>query len=311
MNFFTKHFAWKRKPKLSKLIAVGPQTGEEIDRYYREMIDAKKHLSGCFPTDEEIQAIIADLPKPEAVPHNIYTAEYLPYHLKDTRWMIQYLTNYFESCNLHYDPYTVQKIVAGFQPFWDARNAYKQRLIKAQIQYAIKTEKLNGLMEISPLILRNRPDYDRLFRSEISDGIAKLGIEKKFIEIGLESNADLWRTPTMVRSFVNRYYPRGTQDPQNIMPQHCKWWLKKREYEYYQEHKDSVDNYGLETRNMDLNEMHLGDVNRQIEYYTQLYTEYVRRPSPSQVRRQLANRQLFNSNYHHPQTTQRASDREL
>ena len=105
------------------------------------------------------------------------------------------------------------------------------------------------------------------FRKGIVDTLTAIGIEKEAIEDGIEYNADLWRSIFMERAFDHRfeyvsYFPIFGDNCINLNPTKLesanqdfkKNWIRMREYEYYQQHKNSVDKYGVVSRNMKMSE---------------------------------------------------------
>ncbi len=94
------------------------------------------------------------------------------------------------------------------------------------------------------------PDWDKVFRQGIVDTLLAIGMPIDAIEEGIEKNADKWRSIKMESSFRNAYNPifnylepieARLKAPE---PEFHDAWMKMRLYEYYQEHKESVDKYG-------------------------------------------------------------------
>lgn len=84
-------------------------------------------------------------------------------------------------------------------------------------------------------------------------------MDTEVIERGIEENADLWRDKEMRSAFMNTYNPiLGLSsiyvDMEHPSDEHQNAWLKMRLYQYYQDHKDSVDKYGKITSEMQLSQ---------------------------------------------------------
>lgn len=99
------------------------------------------------------------------------------------------------------------------------------------------------------------PNCDIAFRKAFSDTLTAIGMNKDVIEEGVEKHSDIWRKKYMLKAFNNKYYNTlditlyDIEEPAQI---HKNIWLKVREYEYYCDHKNSVDLYGQITNNMKL-----------------------------------------------------------
>ena len=89
------------------------------------------------------------------------------------------------------------------------------------------------------------------------------GFDRNTIETNLEKNADIWRKPTMRQAFENvcnleifvHDFPQDDlRQKEFYRKKHAyrKLWLKYREYEYYQKHKQFIDNLGMATDSMKL-----------------------------------------------------------
>ena len=95
---------------------------------------------------------------------------------------------------------------------------------------------------------------DYAFRKGVVDTLLAIGMDKDAIEEGIEKNANKWREKYMKISFYNLYsvLPAYSLSPssgekkilEKPSQEHYEKWLKLRLYEYYMEHKDSVDKYG-------------------------------------------------------------------
>ena len=130
---------------------------------------------------------------------------------------------------------------------------YEQEIVKWQIDWMknggehwICDEKLGGDL---CLIL---PQCDIAFRKGVVDTLITMGLNKDAIEEGLERNAKMWRNLFIERAFRVKYEPItlnlfGDKDFEPLPAadlEHKEAWIKMRKYEYYCDHKKSVDSYG-------------------------------------------------------------------
>lgn len=145
--------------------------------------------------------------------------------------------------------------------FNNERSNYEQRIVKWEIEYI-----LNGGNcwitdeKYSSEFIRFSKFWDIVFRKAVVDTLLYVGIDRQAIEEGLEKNSDLWRDRCISSAFKNEYdsiwhhfyYSPGGQKNQNYElklenadPEHKEKWMKMRKYEYYKNHKKSVDMYGV------------------------------------------------------------------
>ena len=130
---------------------------------------------------------------------------------------------------------------------------YEQEIVKWQIDWMknggenwICDENLGGDL---CLML---PQCDIAFRKGVVDTLIAMGLNKDAIEEGLERNAKMWRNLFIERAFRVKYEPItlnlfGDKDFEPLPAadlEHKEAWIKMRKYEYYCEHKKSVDLYG-------------------------------------------------------------------
>lgn len=138
--------------------------------------------------------------------------------------------------------------------FKEKVHEYEQTIVKWQINFIknggenwICDEKLGGDL---CLML---PYCDIAFRKGVVDTLIAMGMNKEAIEEGLEKNADMWRDLFIERAFWTKYEPIQINylGRENFEPlpeanlEHKQAWIKMRKYEYYCDHKKSVDLYGV------------------------------------------------------------------
>lgn len=129
----------------------------------------------------------------------------------------------------------------------------EQTIVKWQINF-IKNNRENWLCDEnlggdSCLIL---PYCDIAFRKGVVDTLVAMGMNKEAVEEGLEKNAYMWRDLFIERAFLTKYEPITVnffeKEDSKPLPEadleHKQAWIKMRKYEYYCDHKKSVDLYG-------------------------------------------------------------------
>lgn len=182
---------------------------------------------------------------------------YLPCHLRDNRWLAKLL---LKEANLPNECYKyVLNFVETSELFQNKRHEYELEIVRWQIDFIkhgsenwICDEKYGG--DITFLT----PVCDLGFRKGVIDTLTAIGMDKEVIEEGLEKNAHLWRNEFISQAFTNEYEPilynyLGSDEGKTIPPvnpKHKEAWIKMRLYEYYCNHKKSVDLYGSITPEM-------------------------------------------------------------
>ena len=203
----------------------------------------------------------------------------LPLHIRDNSWMVEYIdicSQFLQAdiltdkksaksvCKIPHD--VIAKYIATSPKFEQERAAYEQNIIKGCITYnQIEDEKLRSL---------NTSMYEELFRRKVVFTALQLGIDRDAIETCLETNADLWRKKAMYIAFATELKLNHknvlNEDQrsclhQNDMPtweglvgqelKYMQLWIRKREHEYYRNHKTIIDKLGTATPAMNLSVM--------------------------------------------------------
>ena len=194
---------------------------------------------------------------------NALEIKYLPCHLRDNLWLSLMLKKEEELFGINF--IKIYYFVSNSSLFQRKRNEYEQEIVKFQISWMmnggegwITKEEYGGSMVFLS------PQCDLAFRKGIVDTLSRIGMNRDAIEEGIEKNAK-WRDILMDIAFSNEYEPvqakfKGDhnhyddtfQDEKNVNliklePADLEFkntWLKMRKYEYYQNHKSSVDKYG-------------------------------------------------------------------
>ena len=111
------------------------------------------------------------------------------------------------------------------------------------------------------------PDYDKGFRKGIVDTLLAIGMNKEAVEEGIEKNANKWREKCMRIAYRNLYSVSPfTFHGNNLSDkEHYEKWLKLRLYEYYIEHKDSVDKYSEVLPEMKMTELEVIELKKWLQ----------------------------------------------
>lgn len=166
----------------------------------------------------------------------------LPCHLRDNEWLANMIKK--EKKLTYISVEEILEFITNSEEFQEKRHSYEQEIVKQQIILMDKGEK-NWLIdeEYGGDLIWLNPKCDIGFRKGIVDTLSAIGIDKEAIEEGIEKNSNLWKESYMKSAYYNQYNLLDKL-PSEIDLEHQKQWLKYRKYEYYQNHKESVDKYG-------------------------------------------------------------------
>ncbi len=196
----------------------------------------------------------------------------------------------------------ILKFIENSSDFDTTRNLFEVDVIRAQIRYMMKAKQPNGLLMKSeynptyglfmlksvyePATARTYRNCDKTFRQGVLYAAEQLGVNLHSAEIALEKHADLWRTETMTDAFYNQYRlvptKKGTSEDafnwysinfecEKIKP----IWLKRREYQYYLEHKEIIDELGTVTPAMKMSTEELNKIDEEIAIWRKHYRAYI------------------------------------
>jgi len=281
-----KDLPWEEKLKYFKKREAMEKTKELKASQEQGMLCAK--LYKIFPDQAAVNQVVWSLNYQNAKQktHDVYTEEYLPQHTRNNTWLKKYVKTVAETHNPGYKflPESINYFVKDGIGFKVMRNDYEQRVVAAQIPYMLKNPVSNVLMgdEPSPYLHKGDFNYDKFFRSEVVRIMSGLGIDKRNIEYSLEQNADLWRKQTMEIAFENQYYPlmNVINDRKEFKPwwnrfaklkqAHQTAWIKRREYEYYQDHKTIIDKLDVATKAMKMKPNELKILEQKIKFYEKM-----------------------------------------
>jgi len=246
-------------------------------KYFKILDDCVAYM---FPEQDAInlnltKLIIKGQPKQVENMDNMYPY-LLPMHIRDNLWMVdyvdaasQFLQTKFSAdkkgpksiCKIPHD--VIAKYIASSPKFEHQRARYEQNVVKGCILYnQIEDDKLRSL---------DTTMYEDFFRSKVIYTALQLGINRDAIEAYLELNADLWRKKAMYIAFASELkfnFPNLLNKEQRhylhdhdfdtweaLVGKELKYmhlWVRKREHEYYRNHKSVIDKLGTATPNMQL-----------------------------------------------------------
>ena len=251
------------------------------EKKYFRVLD--KYVVDIFPcqgvTNENLKKLLTE--GKNKLDYNNLFPYLLPMHTNDSAWLAKYLD---VSCHfLQMEPFltdkkinsnkicqipfnVIEKYIAESPKFEHYRSKYEQDVIKSCIEVTHDIEKTNNGV--------NNFAYDDYFRSRVIYNCLRLGIERTPVEKCLESNAHLWRKKVMYITFGNQMkinHPNylnqekrellhkfNSEEWEGFVNKEMKYmhlWICKREYDYYQRHKNSINKVGTATRCMKLNKL--------------------------------------------------------
>lgn len=177
----------------------------------------------------------------------------MPCHLRDNKWLTSLMLQKLDLNNTYYDE--VYAYLLSSNEFQEKRHEYELEIVKWQINFTPDGEGLLMDEAHGSDLWKMTEDCDKSFRWSVKHTLEAIGMNSDVIEEGLEKYSALWRDTYMKLAFDNRYNPLtsipyliGRND--NFIrlskpdEKHKEKWLELRKYEYYLEHKTSVDNYG-------------------------------------------------------------------
>ena len=207
----------------------------------------------------------------------------LPFHTRDNQWLTEFFFDivktqikwekkFYKNRSAYCPSFSSVKAFVETDPsFALARNSFEVDLTRAQLEYMIESKypndflvkdhdeygNLDNNVYYHPTLSRIRPDTDKTFRNGVVNAMTSIGINSHSIEVGLEQYSNLWRKETMQDAFYNRY---DANEILNISKKHPNYdyegvWFRLREYQYYQKHKAIIDELGLATPNMKINQL--------------------------------------------------------
>ena len=261
--------------------AAGNQLPEDLQHDFQML---SHHLPAFFPNEHAIEHMIAKTGLQRKFTE-AYTVDLLPSHTRDQDWLSHYLA---QGMAEKFEPIAfehVQKYVAESAVFEGCRDFYERDLVKAQIKYQSQLLPQDLMTTLSDdFRAREMGQYEEFFRRRIVDDLTFVGLDPHVVEVGLETNAQLWRKNAMVQAFESLYYPHDTmalinlhqseaqcQNLAEFKQVHMALWLRHREYAYYQNHQAVIDELGLATNNMLMKPKVAAKMAQKLQKYDQIY----------------------------------------
>lgn len=184
---------------------------------------------------------------------------YLPCNIENIDWLASLIHKelYEKGKNIPKDD--ICRYICTSGEFVKNSHEYELEIIKWQINFMLNDGSGWVLADgYDDMMMLFDPNCDIGFRESVIKTLSAIGLSKRIIEQGLEQNSDLWRDFVMSRAFENTYNPTAyvfNLYEDKLSPadeKHKQNWLKMRNYEYYQRHKQSVDSFGNPTEDMNL-----------------------------------------------------------
>ena len=172
----------------------------------------------------------------------------MPCHLRDNKWMAQYLENQLLNKGLYIPAPTIKEFMDNSDRFNELRHNYELEIVRWQINWMRNGGEgwliPKGYDDFS---LMFNADAVEIFRAGVVRTLRAIGMDAEVIEEGIEKNAEMFRERYINKGFANEFEPvlyrHGS--PASADETHKQNWLKAKRYEYYCKHKQSVDKYGV------------------------------------------------------------------
>lgn len=191
---------------------------------------------------------------------------YLPCHTRDNDWLTSLIIKKYNLDSS--DKEIVFNYIVTSEQFNKSRYEYEQKIVSWQIEW-MKNGGSRWLADnkYGSEFISFSPNYDKGFRKGIVDTLLAIGMNIDAIEEGIEKNAYKWRESIMKISFNNLYSVSPFTSWNDCLldtpsQEHYEKWLKLRLYEYYIEHKDSVDKYGTILPEMKMTELEVTELKK-------------------------------------------------
>ena len=174
--------------------------------------------------------------------------ENLPCHLRDNAWMSSLLhKNLLYNKAIYIPQQAIEKFLDNSERFNDLRHNYELEIVKWQIDWMRNGGEGWSIPEgHDELSIMFSPDVIEIFRGGVVKTLTSIGMDEEVVEEGIEKNADMFREKCLQKGFKNEFEPVMYRHAP-IAPadeSHKQDWLKAKRYEYYCNHKQSVDKYG-------------------------------------------------------------------
>lgn len=184
----------------------------------------------------------------------------LPCHLRDNRWLARMIQIKYNLSHINISD--ILEFIKTSELFNELRHNYELEIVRWQIDWMKrggdnwKVDKSLGGDE-----WLWTPFCDIAFRKGIVDTLSSIGMNSDVIEEGIEKNANMWRDEYMSFAFDREFNKEILfYDMESAEKEHKENWLKMRRFEYYHQHKKSVDNYGVVLPEMVMTDEEVGNL---------------------------------------------------
>ncbi len=201
----------------------------------------------------------------------IVAEENLPCHLRNNDWLSDLILKKYNLYSLGKE--IVIEYLNNSENFNKLRYEYEQKIVSWQIDWMRNDGEnwiTDGNLGEDLYMFSSKCDY--AFRKGIVDTLLAIGIDIDAIEEGIEKNSSKWREAYMRVAFYNLYSVSrlsiyGSKDKilEEPSKEHYEKWMKLRLYEYYVEHKASVDKYGEILPEMQMTELEVTELRKWLD----------------------------------------------
>ena len=166
-------------------------------------------------------------------------------NLENKEWFVNYLSSIFT--NISKDK--IEHYINTSTGFEKMIHDYQMEIARWVINYSNVYAK--GFLKIDNRLKMSVVETDYAFRKSLSDSFKYLGFSYDRREEAIESLSKYWRSPRMRAFFYSAYagdialVARETYKKHDLNFRDN--WLRLKEYDYYQKHKESVDKYSEPT----------------------------------------------------------------
>lgn len=260
-----------------------------LDTKCKELALAAKmvevYLNKMFPDQMAVDELVYEIDQfksSQLKVQNAYTPQYLIFHTRDQAWLTNYAFSVITRNNSAGQPVTIAEVsdyIKTAPAFTRAVRAFEQRVVKAYIRANMR--EVFGEYEFlptKPLHESFHGEYDKYMRQAVITSARLVGLDRHTAEVGLEQNPDLWREKTMKATLECNYFPDSDQptnpfdrdDWLDLKAKYQDVWLREREYQYYQEHKALIDELGVATPNMLMDQQSADQLHQIVDNYENL-----------------------------------------
>ena len=166
-------------------------------------------------------------------------------NLENKAW----LTKYFQTKFPNISKEKIEKYICTSSGFYRIIHDYQMSIARWLINYINVNSK--GFLRMEDKLCFSIVETDYAFRKSLSDSLEYLGFSYDRKEEAIETFSKNWRRPRMSATFYNAFVGNmalvARETYKNYSLNFRDDWIKLKEYDYYQKHKDSVYKYSEPT----------------------------------------------------------------